>query len=113
VKALTMVCLKVIGNNTAVTMVSSQEQIQLNVFKPLMIHLTIESTNLLAAAINSFEAHCLTGVRANTEKLRQNLDQPLMLVTSLNPEIGYDATVKIAKQVPKQGTTGGYRTGFT
>jgi fumarate hydratase class II len=105
VEALTMVCLKVIGNNTAVTMANSQGQFQLNVFKPLMIHLTMESIDLLADAINSFEKHCLRGVQANTEKLRQNLDQSLMLVTALSPRIGYDAATKIAKHAHKQGAT--------
>jgi fumarate hydratase class II len=105
VEALTMVCLKLIGNNTAVTMANSQGQFQLNVFKPLMIHLTIESIDLLADAINSFEKHCLKGVHANAEKLRQNLDQSLMLVAALSLSIRYDVAAKISKHAHKQGTT--------
>jgi fumarate hydratase class II len=70
-----------------------------------MIHLTIESIDLLADAIISFEKHCLKGVHANAEKLRQNLDQSLMLVAALSPEIGYDVAEKIAKHAHKQGTT--------
>lgn len=103
VEALTMVCLKVIGNNTAVTMANSQGQFQLNVYKPLIIHLVMESIELLSDAINSFVAHCLIGINANTEQLRQNLDQSLMLVTALSPQLGYDAAARIAKHAHKQG----------
>lgn len=97
VEALTMVCVKVIGNNTAMTMAGSQGHFQLNVFKPLIIHLLLESMTLLADAMDSFREHCLHGIRANTEQLAKYVERSLMLVTVLSPEIGYENAAKAAK----------------
>jgi fumarate hydratase class II len=96
VEALTMVCLRVMGNNTAVSMAASQGQFQLNVYKPLIIHLLMESIELLADSIRSFTQHCLAGIDANHRQLDYYTDRSLMLVTALSPHIGYDQASKAA-----------------
>ncbi len=97
VEALTMVCVKVIGNNAAMAMAGSQGHFQLNVFKPLIIQLLLESMTLLADAMNSFREHCLHGITANSEQLAKSVERSLMLVTVLSPEIGYENAAKAAK----------------
>ena len=97
VEALTMVCVRVMGNNTAVTMANSQGQFQLNVYKPLLIVTLLESLHLLADAMSSFGQHCLQGIAANTLQLGHYLEHSLMLVTALTPLIGYDAAAAAAK----------------
>lgn len=97
VEALTMVCLRVMGNNTAVGMAASQGQFQLNVYKPLIIHLLLESMGLLADAMSSFREHCLTGIEPIEASLRRSVERSLMLVTALNPAIGYDQAAQVAK----------------
>lgn len=97
VEALTMVCLRVMGNNTAVGMAASQGQFQLNVYKPLIIHLLLESMRLLSDAMSSFREHCLIGIEPIEENLRRSVERSLMLVTALNPAIGYDQAARVAK----------------
>ena len=97
VEALTMVCLRVLGNNTAMTMAGTQGQFQLNVYKPLIIHLMLESMTLLADALNSFRKHCLVGITANSAQLARSVERSLMLVTALTPRIGYEQAARVAK----------------
>ncbi|MCP5356638.1 MAG: class II fumarate hydratase [Pseudomonadales bacterium] len=97
VEALTMVCLRVMGNTTAVSMAGSQGQFQLNVYKPLIIHCTLESMRLLAEGMDSFRVHCLRGIIANEAQLARSVERSLMLVTALSPAIGYDNAASAAK----------------
>jgi fumarate hydratase class II len=97
-EAMTMVCCQVMGNHTTVTIAGSQGHFQLNVFKPVIIHNVLESIELLTDACNNFCHNCLEGITVNAEKLQENLDKSLMLVTALNPIIGYDNAAKVAKK---------------
>jgi len=97
-EALTMVCCQVMGNHTTVTIAGSQGHFQLNVFKPVIIHNVLESIDLLASAVTSFQQNCLEGITVNEKRLQENLAKSLMLVTTLNPIIGYDNAAKIAKK---------------
>jgi len=97
-EAMTMVCCQVMGNHTTVTIAGSQGHFQLNVFKPVIIHNVLESISLLSDACNSFSHNCLEGITVNAAKLQNNLDKSLMLVTALNPIIGYDNAAKVAKK---------------
>jgi fumarate hydratase class II len=89
----------------AVTVGGSNGHFELNVFRPMIIRNVIESLNLLNDGINSFIDQCLVGIVANRERIEQLLEQSLMLVTALNPYIGYDNAAKIAKKAHKEGTT--------
>jgi fumarate hydratase class II len=89
----------------AITVGGSNGHFELNVFRPMIIRNVIESINLLADGINSFIDQCLVGIEANKERITQLLEQSLMLVTALNPYIGYDNAAKIAKKAHKEGTT--------
>lgn len=104
-EALTMIACQVMGNHVAVTVGGSNGHFELNVFRPMIIRNIVESINLLADGINSFIDQCLVGVVANHERITQLLEQSLMLVTALNPYIGYDNAAKIAKKAHKEGTT--------
>lgn len=104
-EALTMVCAQVIGNDMAVTVGGLQGQLELNVFKPLIIFNVLNSIRILSEALISFKDHCLDGIEANTKQIQKHLDNSLMLVTALNPYIGYDNAAKIAKEAYKNGTT--------
>lgn len=104
-EALTMVCAQVMGNHVAVSVGGSQGHFELNVFKPLIVFNVLNSVRLLADAAESFADHCVRGIRANTEQIKQHLDRSLMLVTALNPKIGYDKAALIAKTAHKNGTT--------
>jgi len=97
IEALTMVCLRVLGNDTCVTLANSQGQFELNVYKPLIFHCLWESIVLLGDAINSFNCNCLVGIEANDSQLDQYMENSLMLVTALTPHIGYDAAAQAAK----------------
>ncbi len=103
VEALTMVCIKVMGNNAAVGFAGSQGHFQLNVFKPLIIHQLLDSIVLLGDAMHSFNVHCLQGVQANETQLHDYMHRSLMLVTALNPHIGYDNAAAAAKLADQQG----------
>jgi fumarate hydratase class II len=104
-EALTMVCCQVIGNHTAVTVANTHSHLQLNVFKPVMAYALLQSVRLLADACDSFVVRCVDGIAANTQRLRQLMEQSLMLVTALNPHIGYDNAATIAKKAHTEGTT--------
>jgi fumarate hydratase class II len=104
-EAMTMVCVQVIGNDTAVAIAGSQGNFELNVFKPVMIHNLLHSVRLLADACRSFTEHCVVGIQANQEQIKQHLKNSLMLVTALNPHIGYDKAAKVAKKAHTEGTT--------
>ena len=104
-EALTMVCAKVMGNHTTVTVAGAQGQFELNVFKPLIAQVTLQSIDLLAGAIHSFDRYCLRDLQPNRERLRELVNQSLMLVTALAPEIGYDQAAEIAKNAHTHGTT--------
>jgi fumarate hydratase class II len=104
-EALTMIACQVMGNHMAVTVGGSNGHFELNVFRPMIIRNVIDSLNLLNDGINSFVDQCLVGIEANHERIAQLLEQSLMLVTALNPYIGYDNAAKIAKKAHKEGTT--------
>jgi fumarate hydratase class II len=97
-EAVTMVAVQVMGNDTAVGIAASQGNFQLNVFMPVLIYNFLQSARLLADAMISFHDHCVVGIRANREKMRGNLHNSLMLVTALNPYIGYENAAKTAKK---------------
>jgi fumarate hydratase class II len=104
-EALTMIACQVMGNHVAVTVGGSNGHFELNVFRPMIIRNILESINLLNDGINSFSNQCLSGITANHERIKELLDKSLMLVTALNPYIGYDNAAKIAKKAHKDGTT--------
>jgi fumarate hydratase, class II len=104
-EALTMVCCRVFGNQTTITAAASQGHFELNVFKPVIAYATQQSIRLLADAANSFTDHCVTGIRANEPRIRELLQNSLMLVTALAPRIGYDKAAEIAKAAHKNGST--------
>jgi fumarate hydratase class II len=104
-EAMTMVCIQVIGNDTAITVAGSQGNFELNVFKPLIIHNLLHSTMLLAHSCVSFTKYCVEGLEANREQIKQYVETSLMLVTALSPHIGYDNAAKVAKKAHAEHTT--------
>ncbi len=104
-EALTMVCTQVMGNHVTVTIAGSNGHFELNVFKPVMIYNVLQSIKLLADASNSFTKNCVVGIKANEERINKLLGESLMLVTALNPYIGYDNAAKIAKKAHEDGST--------
>jgi len=104
-EAVTMVCVKVIGNHNGITMAGSHGHFELNVFKPLIIHNILQSINIMADASKSFSNYCIRGIKADKKKIKSFLDNSLMLVTALSPIVGYDNAAKIAKKAYKNGTT--------
>ncbi len=104
-EALTMVCVQVMGNNVAVTVAGSNGHFELNVFKPVMIHNLLHSIRLIGDACVSFTDNCVAGIEANVERIGKLRDDSLMLVTALNPHIGYDNAAKAAKKAFAEGTT--------
>ncbi|HIC13941.1 MAG TPA: class II fumarate hydratase, partial [Gemmatimonadetes bacterium] len=104
-EALTMVCCQVMGNHVAITVGGSQGNFELNVFKPMMIHNLLHSIRLLSDSCRSFADRCVVGLEANEEIIRSHLENSLMLVTALNPHIGYDKAAKIAKNAHQKGIT--------
>jgi fumarate hydratase class II len=104
-EAMTMLCAQVMGNDVAVNIGGMSGNFELNVFKPLLIHNFMMSTRLLADGCRSFREHCVEGIEPNRERIRQHLENSLMLVTALNPHIGYDNAAKIAKTAHKSGKT--------
>ena len=100
-EAVTMVAVQVIANDVAVGMAASQGNFELNVFMPVCIYNFLQSVRLLADDIKSFNDNCVVGIRANREKMAHNLHNSLMLVTALNPYIGYDNAAKTAKKAYK------------
>ena len=96
-EAMTMVCVQVMANDTAVGLAASQGNFELNVFMPVLIYNFLQSVRLLSDGIRSFRANCVSGLKVNEEKMQENLDRSLMLVTALNPYIGYENAAKVAK----------------
>lgn len=104
-EALTMVCVQVFGNHTAVTVAGASGNFELNVYKPVIIFNVLNSIRLLSDACESFREHCVTGIEANRANIQKNLDNSLMLVTALNPHIGYDNAAKVAKKAYQENIT--------
>ncbi len=104
-EAVTMVAVQVMANDVAVGMAASQGNFELNVFMPVCIYNFLQSARLLADAMRSFNRNCAVGIRPNLVKIKEYLDQSLMLVTALNPHVGYENAAKIAKTAYREGTT--------
>ena len=104
-EAVTMVCVKVIGNHNGITMAGSHGHFELNVFKPLIIHNILQSIHIMADSSKSFANYCIKGLKADKKRINYLLNNSLMLVTALSPKIGYDNAAKIAKTAYKKGTT--------
>ena len=103
-EAVTMVCVKVIGNHNGITMAGSHGHFELNVFKPLIIHNILQSIHIMADSSKSFAKYCISGLKADKKRIKELLDNSLMLVTALAPHIGYDKAAKIAKNALKNKT---------
>ena len=103
-EAVTMVCVKVIGNHNGITIAGTHGHFELNVFKPLIAHNILQSIDLLADSTKNFATYCVKGIKANKKKIEEHLDNSLMLVTALAPHIGYDNAAKIAKDALKNNT---------
>lgn len=104
-EAMTMVCAQVMGNHVAVSIGGSNGHFELNVFKPVIIHNLLQSIRLLADSANSFTDNCVVGITANEDRIKKIVNESLMLVTALNPHIGYDNAAKIAKKAHAEGKT--------
>jgi fumarate hydratase, class II len=104
-EAVTMVCVKVVGNHTGITLAGSHGHFELNVFKPMIAHNILQSIDLISDSAKNFAVFCIKGIKANKKKIKEHLDNSLMLVTALAPHIGYDNAAKIAKTALKNGTT--------
>ncbi len=104
-EALTMVCARVIGNDMAIALGGMQGHFELNVFKPMMAAGFLESAQLLGDAALSFDMHCVSGIEPNKPRIKELLDNSLMLVTALNTKIGYYKAAEIANAAHKNGTT--------
>ena len=104
-EAVTMVCVKVIGNHNGITMAGSHGHFELNVFKPLIIHNILQSINIMSDSANGFAKYCIKGLKADKKRIKFLLDNSLMLVTALSPKIGYDNAAKVAKKAHTNGTT--------
>jgi fumarate hydratase class II len=97
VEAMTMVCAQVFGNHATITFAGASGQLELNVFKPVIIYDLLQSIDLLAGAMAGLDERCVRGIAANEGRIKEDLAKSLMTVTALNPHIGYDAAAKIAK----------------
>ena len=104
-EAMTMVCVQVYGNDLAVSFGASQGNFELNVFNPVIIYNFLHSTTLLRDACTMFREHAVEGLAANEEQIRKYLDESLMVVTALSPQIGYDKAAEIAKKAHHEKTT--------
>ncbi len=104
-EAMTMVCAQIMGNDTTISIAGSNGHFELNVFKPVMISAFLQSATLLADACNAFSDYCVAGIEPNREKIEENLNNSLMLVTALSPHIGYENASKIAKKAYADNTT--------
>ena len=104
-EAVTMVCVKVMGNHTGITIAGSQGQFELNVFKPLIAYNVLQSIDLISDCSKNFAKYCVKGLKANQEKIKKDLESSLMLVTALAPKIGYDRAANIAKKALKNNTS--------
>ncbi|MBX7151456.1 class II fumarate hydratase [bacterium] len=104
-EAMTMVCVQVMGNDAAINFAGASGNFELNVFKPVLIFNLLNSVRLLADACDSFDEHCATGIEPNADQVKKHLDNSLMLVTALNPHIGYDNAAKVAKKAHAENIT--------
>jgi len=104
-EALTMICAQVLGNDVAVNIGGASGNFELNVFKPVLIHNFLQSTRLLADGMKSFDVHCARGIEPDRARIEELMQRSLMLVTALNPHIGYDKAAKIAKEAHRSGST--------
>jgi fumarate hydratase, class II len=104
-EAMTMLCAQVMGNDVAISVGGASGNFELNVYKPLLIHNFLQSVRLLSEGCDSFRQHCVDGIEPNGPRIEENLRKSLMLVTALNPHIGYDKAAAIAKKAHKEGTT--------
>ena len=104
-EAVTMVCAQVMGNHTGITVAGSHGHFELNVFKPMIANNILQSIDLIADSTKNFATYCVKGIKANKKRIKEHLDNSLMLVTALAPNIGYDNAAKIAKTALKNGTT--------
>ncbi len=104
-EAMTMLCCQVFGNDVAINIGGASGNFELNVFKPLIAHNFLQSVRLLADGMQSFDAHCASGIEANRDRIADLMDRSLMLVTALAPHIGYDRAAQIAKKAHKEGST--------
>src|SRR5690606_8948721 len=104
-EALIMVCAEVFGNDTAVGIAGAQGNFQLNVFKPLLVHNLLRSLELLADSMDHFNRFCASGITARRKKIDEHLQNSLMLVTALNPHVGYDQAARIAKKAHHEDIT--------
>ena len=99
-----MVCAKVIGNHTGITVAGSHGHFELNVFKPMIAHNVLQSIDIISDSVKNFSLFCVKGIKADKSKIKEHLDNSLMLVTALAPKIGYDNAAKIAKKALKNRT---------
>jgi len=104
-EALTMVCARVFGNQTTMTVAGSQGHFELNVFKPVLAYCMLQSVRLMADAAQSFTDNCIVGIKANETRIAELMERSLMLVTALSPKIGYDKAAEVAKAAHAKGTT--------
>ncbi|MFQ5793004.1 MAG: lyase family protein, partial [Acidobacteriota bacterium] len=104
-EALTMLCAQVFSNDLAINIGGASGNFELNVFMPLIIYNFLQSARLIADGCDSFREKCVVGIEPNRERIARNLENSLMLVTALNPHIGYDNAAKIAKKAHQDGTT--------
>ncbi len=104
-EALTMVCTQVMGNHMTVTVAGSQGHFELNVFKPVIIYNVLQSIQLISDSVTSFTKNCVKGIEADEKRIKMLMENSLMLVTALNPHIGYDNAAKLAKTAFKEGTS--------
>jgi fumarate hydratase class II len=104
-EALTMLCAQVLGNDVAVNLGGASGHLELNVYKPMIIHAFLQSARLLADGCRSFEEHCARGIEPDEARIRELLERSLMLVTALSPHIGYDRAAEIAKKAHREGRT--------
>ena len=104
-EAVTMVCVKVIGNHNGITMAGSHGHFELNVFKPLIIHNILQSIEIMSDSSRTFALYCVKGIKVDKKRVKYLLENSLMLVTALTPKIGYDRAALIAKTAHKNGTT--------
>ena len=101
-EAVTMVCAQILGNDTTISFAGTQGHFELNVFMPVLIHNFLQSVRLLSDGMDSFRVHCVCGIKANRQKMHENLHNSLMLVTAISPYIGYESAAKVAKLAHKE-----------
>jgi fumarate hydratase class II len=100
-----MICAQVFGNDVSINIGGSSGNLELNVFKPLIIHNFLQSARLIADGCDSFRKYCVIGIEPNHDRIRANLERSLMLVTALSPHIGYDNAAKVAQKAYREGKT--------